>query len=94
MEENCNSRDKELNAIYGGFNETGMERGKLISEINGIIDRLKQNRRPKPDEEKQSPEPMVKIEPALVEKFKHELSMAYNANRDLRNIAERLNDLF
>jgi hypothetical protein len=86
-------QEKDFRSILNSFQQLGEQRDKLISEIDEIIDRIHQNRKPMVEpstEDGLLAKPSVPVVVPVLRQRVREMDLA---NEKLKAISNRLNEL-
>jgi hypothetical protein len=92
MNEDQPQAEKDFRSLIEQFNGHSETRDKIIREIDDILDRIKQNRRPSA-ELKQPSAPLVNDPPVVVLQFRELIRKVDLSNERLAAIISRLNEL-
>jgi hypothetical protein len=87
------NQETDFRCILNTFLQLGDQRDKLIVELDEIIDRIKQNRRPLAGEAKRDANTGQKIPDDVISTLKERLGEMDVANERLNFICVRLNEL-
>jgi ferritin-like metal-binding protein YciE len=92
MHEDQPSAEKDFVSLINQFSHHSEVRDQQISEIDNILDRIKQNRRPNA-EAKQAPSTLINDPPMVVIQLRELIQKVDKSNEKLSLIIQRLNEL-